>query len=71
MAHDELRFDLLDGVHGHTHDDQQRGAAEVEVHSQTMRHPGGHALEYSAHKGRLLRWMPLIIICGMSEITIR
>src|ERR1700679_466433 len=29
MAHDELRFYLLDGVHGYANHDQKRGAAEV------------------------------------------
>ena len=39
VAHDELRLDLGDGVHGHAHDDQQRGAAEVEVEAQAFRDP--------------------------------
>ena len=34
MALDELGLDLLDGVHRHAHDDQERGAAEVEVESK-------------------------------------
>src|SRR5215204_2218582 len=31
VAHHELRLDLLHGVEGHADDDQDRGAAEVEV----------------------------------------
>src|ERR1700683_749458 len=36
VAHDQLRLDLLDRVHGHAHYDQQRCAAEVERHTQTI-----------------------------------
>src|SRR3984885_15800618 len=39
VAHDELRFDLLDGVHGDADDDEQRGAAKVEVDAETVGHP--------------------------------
>src|SRR5688572_14444123 len=39
VAHDELRLHLGDGVHGHAHDDEQGGAAEVEVQAQAFRHP--------------------------------
>src|SRR5271157_4459007 len=39
MAHDQLRFDLVDSVHCNTHYDQQRGAAKVETDPQTMRCP--------------------------------
>src|ERR1019366_1058672 len=45
VAHDQLRFDLVDGVHGHTHDDEQRSATEVEVDPQTVRRPVRQALE--------------------------
>src|SRR4051812_45274930 len=37
VAHDQLRLDLLDRIHGHAHHDQQRRAAEVEVEP----HSGG------------------------------
>src|SRR5438874_6043712 len=40
VAHDELRFDLLDGIHGHADHDEQRGAAEIKVHAQSVSHPG-------------------------------
>ena len=39
VAHDELRLDLGHRVHGHAHDDQERGAAEVEVEAQALRDP--------------------------------
>src|SRR6185369_13510437 len=39
VAHDELRLDLLDRVHGHTDDDQQRRAAEVELVAHAFREP--------------------------------
>ena len=44
MAHDQLRLDLLDRVHGHAHDDQQRCAAEVEVEA----HAGGEPCRQEA-----------------------
>ena len=34
VPHDELRLDLIDGIHRHADDDQQRRAAEEEVHVQ-------------------------------------
>src|SRR6266700_1687276 len=36
MAHDQLRFDLVDRIHGHAHHDQQRGSAEIELHVQPV-----------------------------------
>src|ERR1700761_2602226 len=39
VAHDELRFDLLHRIHGNTHNDQQRCAAEIEVHTKTIGRP--------------------------------
>src|SRR5438552_16235228 len=39
VAHDELRLHLGHGVHGHAHDDEQRGPAEVEVEAEALRHP--------------------------------
>ncbi len=41
VAHDQLRFDLLDSVHRHAHDNQQGSSAEVEIHVQSVQHPGG------------------------------
>src|SRR5207344_501709 len=39
VAHDQLSFQLLDGVHGHADDDQQRRAAEIKLHAQTFQEP--------------------------------
>src|SRR5262245_18927849 len=39
VAHDELGLDLRDRVHRNAHDDEQRGAAEVEVQAQPFRDP--------------------------------
>src|ERR1700692_2454539 len=48
VAHDELRFYLLCGVHGDADDNEQRGAAEVEVDAETIGHPGGQAVKDGA-----------------------
>src|SRR3972149_1033792 len=40
MPHDELAFDLLDGVHGDPNHDQERSPAEVERHSAAAGDPG-------------------------------
>src|SRR3982074_903562 len=45
VAHDELRFDLLSGVHGDADDDEQRGAAKVEVDAEAIGHPGREVVE--------------------------
>src|SRR6185295_18996235 len=37
VAHDELRLNLGHRVHGHADDDEQRGAAEIEVQAQPFR----------------------------------
>lgn len=39
MAHDELRFDLIHGIHGYANDDQQRGSPEEEVDAQAIEEP--------------------------------
>src|SRR5438132_10639807 len=39
VAHDELRLDLLRGVHGDADEDEQRGAAEVELVAHAVRNP--------------------------------
>ncbi len=36
MAHNQLRLNLIDGIHRHAYDDQQRCAAEIEVHVQSV-----------------------------------
>src|SRR5258708_35708486 len=48
VTHDELRFDLLRGVHGDADDDEQRGAAKVEVDAKTIGHPGRQAVKDGA-----------------------
>src|SRR5260221_14516435 len=48
MAHDQLRLDLRDRIHGHTDDNQQRRSAEVKVHAQAIRHPGRQRLKKPA-----------------------
>src|SRR6266702_6511727 len=45
VAHDELRFDLLDRVHRHAHHNEQRRAAKVEVDAETVGHPRGESVE--------------------------
>src|SRR5579863_3317260 len=41
VPHDQLSFQLLHRVHGHTDDDQQRRAAEIKLHAQTFQEPHG------------------------------
>src|SRR6266481_3653698 len=48
VTHDELRFDLLRGVHGDADDDEQRGAAKVEVDAKTIGHPGRQVVKEGA-----------------------
>src|ERR1700679_47531 len=54
MAHDELRFDLLDGVHGYADDDQQRSTAEVEVDAKTVGHPRGKVIKDRTDKPEMI-----------------
>src|SRR5258706_14868807 len=55
MAHDELRFDLLDRIHRHADDDEEGGSTEVEVEAHTRRHPGRqHPVEPGAEAERQL-----------------
>src|SRR5581483_10417307 len=44
VSHDELGFELLNGVHGHTDDNQQRRAAEIKLHTETVQNPGRQML---------------------------
>src|SRR5579863_5093109 len=39
IPHDQLRFQLLHGVHGYADDDQQRRTAKIELHLQTFKKP--------------------------------
>jgi len=41
MAHDELRFHLLHGVHSYADNDQQAGAAKIEVEAEPLVNTGG------------------------------
>src|SRR6202012_5211642 len=54
VAHDEVRFNLLHGIHGDADDDQQRGSAEVEVEAEAVRNPGGHAIEEAAEQPEMI-----------------
>src|ERR1700752_3579171 len=36
IPHGQLCFQLLHGVHGHANDDQQRRAAQIKLHAQTL-----------------------------------
>src|SRR5215475_8252743 len=39
VAHDQLRFQLLDGVHSDADDDQQRCATKIKVDAQAVQNP--------------------------------
>src|SRR5256885_16928874 len=39
MPHDELRFDLIDRVHGHSHHNQQRRPTKIKRQPQSVQHP--------------------------------
>src|SRR5215207_11516801 len=59
VAHDQLRLDLLNSVHRHTDDDQQRCAAEVELHAHTLGdEPGQRRIELLPDPGDLLNLEP-------------
>src|ERR1700722_6843562 len=36
VAHDELRFERLHCIHRHAHDNQERGAAKIKRHAQSI-----------------------------------
>src|ERR1017187_8529635 len=50
VAHNELRFDLLNSVHGYADYDQQRGAPEVEVNAESVGHPGWKCVKDAANQ---------------------
>src|SRR5260370_21556357 len=53
IAHHELSFDLLNRIHGHTHDDEQGGRTEIEVSFEALEHEPPHVLiEPGAHGSR-------------------
>src|SRR5579864_1387104 len=39
MPHDQLGLDLVHGIHGHTHHDQQAGTTKVKIHAQAIQQP--------------------------------
>ena len=56
MPHQKVRFNLPHGIQGNAYCDQQRSAAEVEIHSgnrhEDRRHQGDHRQESRACKGQ-------------------
>src|ERR1700676_1877346 len=48
VAHNQLRFNLRNRIHGHAHHDQKRCSTKIEIHSQTVRHPDRKPLKQSA-----------------------
>ena len=54
MAHDQLRFDLVDGVHGHANHNQQRCSAEIEGDVHAMCHPVRQVLEDPTDQPKLV-----------------
>src|SRR5208282_6369466 len=55
VAHDELRFHLVNGIHGNADHDQQRGAAEVEVEAEAVRNPERQVLEESSDEREVVQ----------------
>src|SRR5205809_1323330 len=56
VAHDQLRFDLLNRIHRNTNHDQQRSATEVELKSHSFREPQRQrAIERGTDTERQLR----------------
>src|SRR5581483_8752999 len=54
VAHHQLRFDLVDRVHGHADHDQQGSAAKVEVHVQAVGDPGWQLLKERADQPQVV-----------------
>src|ERR1700730_5057730 len=44
VAHHELRFDLLDRIHGHAHDHQERSAAKIKRHVESLQDESPHVI---------------------------
>src|SRR5579875_3574775 len=60
MAHDKLRLNLVDGVHRHADDNEQCGAAEIEIHAETIEQPAREmGVNEVANKGKRLQLNPL------------
>ena len=74
IPHDQLRFQLLHGVHGNTHDDQQRSAAEIKLHAKSIEHEAPHmTIEPVARRanGKCCKWIPEIIHSGSRQTIAR
>ena len=73
VAHDQLGLDLVDRVHRDPDHDQQRRAAEVESHAQTVQQPTRERTCRSSCRpaARCCSLMPEIMICGISDSTAR
>src|SRR6202023_2901949 len=39
IAHDQLRFQLLNGIHSHADDDQERSTTKIKLHTQALEEP--------------------------------
>src|ERR1700674_141350 len=44
VPHHQLGLDLLDCIHGHADDDQERGAAKIEIYFQTFQNEAPHMI---------------------------
>src|SRR5580704_4752701 len=57
IAHDELRFDLLHGIHRHAHDNQKRGTAEIKRNVQPLKHETPHMVvkPYAQSSGKVMQ----------------
>src|ERR1035438_8441906 len=59
MPHNELCFDLVDGIHGHADDNQQGCAAKIEVHAQAFQNePGGMRVDEVADQRQMVQLDP-------------
>src|SRR6185437_5055978 len=62
IPHHELRLELLHGIHGHAHNNQQRRAAEIEIDVQALKDEAPEMLvNPPPTSGKCCRWMPEII----------
>ena len=54
MAHDKLRLDLLNGIHGDADHDQQGCPTEIELHAHTIEDPVGQVVEPSSNQRQVI-----------------
>jgi len=71
VSHDQLRFDLVDSVHGHTNNNKERGAAKVEVDPIPCVVQVGRDSKTRPMSHNLSKRMPDIIKVGTSVIAQR